>query len=65
MRSEYLRSVLRQEVSFFDTQAGTSVTFDVVSTISSDAHSIQDVIADKVYLLKLNNRVNYASVIDF
>ncbi|RZC92416.1 hypothetical protein C5167_004250 [Papaver somniferum] len=48
MRSEYLRSVLRQEVSFFDTQAGTSVTFDVVSTISSDAHSIQDVIADKI-----------------
>ncbi|KAI3995901.1 hypothetical protein MKX01_017098 [Papaver californicum] len=48
MRSEYLKSVLRQEVSFFDTQAGTSITFDVVSTISSDAHSIQDVIADKI-----------------
>ncbi|KAI3981753.1 hypothetical protein MKX01_027738 [Papaver californicum] len=48
MRSEYLKSVLRQEVSFFDTQAGTSITFDVVSTISSDAHAIQDVIADKI-----------------
>ncbi|OVA20542.1 ABC transporter [Macleaya cordata] len=48
MRNEYLKSVLRQDVGFFDTQAGTSITFDVVSTISSDAHSIQDVIADKI-----------------
>lgn len=46
---EYLKSVLRQEVSFFDKQDGSSSTsFQVVSTISADAHSIQDAIAEKV-----------------
>ncbi|CAM8944333.1 unnamed protein product [Rhodiola kirilowii] len=49
MRMKYLRSVLRQEVAFFDTQAAeTSVTYDVVSTISSDAISIQVVIGEKI-----------------
>ncbi|KAA8533236.1 hypothetical protein F0562_033231 [Nyssa sinensis] len=48
MRMEYLKSVLRQEVGFFDNQAASSTTFQVVSTISSDAHSIQDVIAEKI-----------------
>ncbi|KAK6930921.1 ABC transporter type 1, transmembrane domain [Dillenia turbinata] len=47
MTVEYLKSVLRQEVGFFDTQAGSS-TFHVVSTISSDALLIQDVIAEKI-----------------
>ncbi|KAK6922316.1 ABC transporter-like, ATP-binding domain [Dillenia turbinata] len=47
MRMEYLKSVLRQEVGFFDSQAGSS-TFQVVSTISSDALLIQDVIAEKI-----------------
>ncbi|XP_074326257.1 putative multidrug resistance protein [Apium graveolens] len=48
MRVEYLRSVLRQEVSFFDEQAGSSTTFDVISSISADAYAIQNVIAEKV-----------------
>ncbi|CAK9176016.1 unnamed protein product [Ilex paraguariensis] len=48
MRMEYLKSVLRQEVGFFDNQAASSTTFRVVSTISSDAHLIQDVIAEKI-----------------
>ncbi|XP_004239490.2 ABC transporter B family member 15 [Solanum lycopersicum] len=49
IRMEYLKSVLRQEVSFFDKQDGSSSTsFQVVSTISADAHSIQDAIAEKI-----------------
>ncbi|KAF6176961.1 hypothetical protein GIB67_027761 [Kingdonia uniflora] len=48
MRSQYLKAVLRQDVGFFDTQSGTSTTFQVVSSISSDAHSIQDVLAEKI-----------------
>ncbi|KAF8399819.1 hypothetical protein HHK36_015691 [Tetracentron sinense] len=48
MRMEYLKSVLRQDVGFFDTQAASSTTFQVVSTISSDAHTIQDVLGDKI-----------------
>ncbi|KAI3467623.1 hypothetical protein Pfo_024286 [Paulownia fortunei] len=48
IRMEYLRSVLRQEVSFFDNQGASSTTFKVVSSISADAHSIQDVIAEKI-----------------
>ncbi|XP_050216612.1 putative multidrug resistance protein [Mercurialis annua] len=49
MRTEYLKSVLRQEVGFFDTQeAGTSTTYQVVSTISNDANAIQVAICDKI-----------------
>lgn len=45
---EYLKSVLRQEVSFFDTQTG-STTHEVVSLISSDASSIQVALCEKVW----------------
>ncbi|KAK9268557.1 hypothetical protein L1049_000311 [Liquidambar formosana] len=49
MRMKYLKSVLRQEVSFFDTQAAdTSVTYQVVSTISSDANSILVAMGEKI-----------------
>ncbi|GMP82567.1 hypothetical protein CsSME_00036812 [Camellia sinensis var. sinensis] len=53
MRMEYLKSVLRQEVGFFDNQtssssSSSSSTFQVVSTISSDAHLIHDLIAEKM-----------------
>lgn len=51
MRMEYLRSVLRQEVGFFDNKDASSTTFNVVSTMSMDAHLIQDVVAEKVLLL--------------
>jgi len=51
MRMEYLKSVLRQEVGFFDTQtAGSSTTYQVVSLISSDANTIQVVLCEKVFL---------------
>ncbi|CAI9093062.1 OLC1v1028468C1 [Oldenlandia corymbosa var. corymbosa] len=49
IRTEYLKSILRQEVGFFDNQdASSSTTFQIVSSISADAHTIQDVIADKI-----------------
>jgi len=48
MRIEYLKSVLRQEVGFFDKQTDSSTTFKVIATITSDAQTIQDTIADKV-----------------
>lgn len=51
IRTEYLKSVLRQEVGFFDGQDASSSTFKVVSSISADAHSIQGVIAEKVLFL--------------
>ena len=49
MRSEYLKSVLRQEVGFFDTQtAGSSTTYQVVSILSSDANAVQVALCEKV-----------------
>ncbi|KAJ1376518.1 P-loop containing nucleoside triphosphate hydrolase [Sesbania bispinosa] len=48
MRTEYLKSVLRHEVGFFDKQTDSSTTFQVISTITSDAQTIQDTMADKV-----------------
>jgi ATP-binding cassette subfamily B (MDR/TAP) protein 1 len=46
---EYLKAVLRQEVGYFDNNAASSTSFQVVSTISSDAHIIQDTIVEKVF----------------
>ncbi|KAJ9554610.1 hypothetical protein OSB04_018655 [Centaurea solstitialis] len=48
LRMEYLKSVLRQEVGFFDTQVGSSTNFEVISAISGDAQLIQDVMAEKI-----------------
>ncbi|KAH9772916.1 ABC transporter B family member 15 [Citrus sinensis] len=45
---ECLKSVLRQEVGFFDNQTSSSSTFQVVTNITSDAHSIQDAVAEKI-----------------
>ncbi|KAK6934388.1 ABC transporter-like, ATP-binding domain [Dillenia turbinata] len=49
MRIEYLKSILKQDVGFFDTQAAnTSTSYQVVSSITSDVNSIQVVIGEKV-----------------
>ncbi|XP_073158021.1 putative multidrug resistance protein [Henckelia pumila] len=49
MRLEYLKSVLKQEVGFFDTQAAdSSNTYQVVTTISSDSNTIQVTIGEKI-----------------
>ncbi|XP_051133578.1 putative multidrug resistance protein [Andrographis paniculata] len=49
MRLEYLKSVLKQEVGFFDSQeADSSITFQVISTVSSDSNTIQVTIGEKI-----------------
>ncbi|KAL7103501.1 hypothetical protein ACP275_08G183300 [Erythranthe tilingii] len=49
MRLEYLKSVLKQEVGFFDSQtADSSTTYQIVSTISSDSSTIQVTIGEKI-----------------
>lgn len=48
MRKLYLKSILRQDVGFFDTNATASMTHEVVTSLSSDAHVIQDVLSEKV-----------------
>ena len=53
MRRLYLEAVLRQKVEFFDAPAAPSssqaaTTFRVISTISDDADTIQDFLAEKV-----------------
>lgn len=49
MRMKYLNSVLKQEVSFFDTQtAGSSTTFQVISIISSDTSAVQVALCEKI-----------------
>lgn len=52
MRMEYLKSVFRQDVVFFDTHsAGASTTSQVVTLLSSDANSIQVALCEKVGFL--------------
>jgi ABC-type multidrug transport system fused ATPase/permease subunit len=45
MRREYLKSVLRQEIGFFDTEVSTG---EVMQSISSDVAQIQEVMGEKV-----------------
>ncbi|KAK9057029.1 hypothetical protein SSX86_024395 [Deinandra increscens subsp. villosa] len=49
IRLEYLKSVLKQDVSFFDTQdASSSTTYEVVTTITADSNAIQVTIGEKI-----------------
>ncbi|XP_024965597.1 putative multidrug resistance protein isoform X1 [Cynara cardunculus var. scolymus] len=50
MRLHYLKSVLKQDVAFFDTQqpAASSTTYQVVSTITADSNAIQVTIGEKI-----------------
>lgn len=45
IRTHYLRAVLRQDISFFDTDISTS---DIMHGISSDVAQIQEVMGEKV-----------------
>ncbi|KAA8540221.1 hypothetical protein F0562_024216 [Nyssa sinensis] len=45
IRTEYLRAVLRQDISFFDTQISTG---DIMHGISSDVAQIQEVMGEKM-----------------
>lgn len=45
IRSEYLRAVLRQDITFFDTDINTG---DIMHGIASDVAQIQEVMGEKV-----------------
>ncbi|KAL6629034.1 hypothetical protein ACP70R_028799 [Stipagrostis hirtigluma subsp. patula] len=46
MRARYLRAVLRQDVEYFDLNAGS--TSEVVTSVSNDSLVVQDVLSEKV-----------------
>ncbi|KAF8399821.1 hypothetical protein HHK36_015693 [Tetracentron sinense] len=48
LRRKYLRAVLRQDASFLDTRQGTSTTYQVVSSISTDTLTIQGILSEKI-----------------
>ncbi|XP_027152628.1 putative multidrug resistance protein [Coffea eugenioides] len=48
LRTRYLQAVLRQDVGFFDKVDGTSMTSQVVLSISTDTLTIQGVISEKI-----------------
>ncbi|KAF7809481.1 ABC transporter B family member 2 [Senna tora] len=47
MRMAYLRSMLNQDISLFDTEASTG---QVISAITSDIIVVQDALSEKVYI---------------
>lgn len=49
MRMAYLRSMLNQDISLFDTEASTG---EVISAITSDIIVVQDAISEKVIIIK-------------
>lgn len=52
IRREYLQAVLRQDISFFDTETSAG---DIMHGISSDVAQIQEVMGEKVcYFASLN-----------
>lgn len=59
MRMQYLKSVLSQDVTFFDTKTSTG---EIISSISTDIVVIQDAISDKVYILNLQMRMSLYSL---
>ncbi|KAF8691347.1 hypothetical protein HU200_040478 [Digitaria exilis] len=47
MRSRYLRAVLRQDVEYFDLNAG-STTSEVIASVSNDSLAVQDALSEKI-----------------
>ncbi|CAI9097355.1 OLC1v1033757C1 [Oldenlandia corymbosa var. corymbosa] len=48
LRTKYLEAVLRQDVGFFEIVQETSITSQVVSSISTDSLTIQGVLSEKI-----------------
>ncbi|CAL4961640.1 unnamed protein product [Urochloa decumbens] len=55
IRYLYLQAILRQEVSFFDSQEAT--TSEIINSISKDASLIQEVLSEKVPLFLMHSTV--------
>lgn len=51
MRMAYLRAMLSQDISLFDTEASTG---EVISAITSDIIVVQDALSEKVRLSYVN-----------
>ena len=56
IRTEYLRAVLRQDISFFDTEINTG---DIMHGIASDVAQIQEVMGEKVNSYFSNSATNH------
>lgn len=52
MRMAYLRSMLNQDISLFDTEASTG---EVISAISSEILVVQDALSEKVSIMVSTN----------
>ncbi|XP_073110149.1 putative multidrug resistance protein [Elaeis guineensis] len=63
MRRRYLEAVLRQDVSFFDSNTSTTATYQVVSSISSDADTIHDVLSEKIPNILSNVTAFFSTII--
>lgn len=50
MRARYLKAVLRQDVGYFDLHVTS--TAEVITSVSNDSLVIQDVLSEKVNVLK-------------
>jgi len=50
MRMAYLRSMMNQDITLFDTQASTG---EVISSITTDIIVVQDALSEKVYIFLL------------
>ncbi|CAL5059836.1 unnamed protein product [Urochloa decumbens] len=55
MRRRYLRAVLRQDVEYFDLNAGT--TSEAIASVSSDSLAVQDALAEKLPNFVMNSAV--------
>lgn len=51
LKRYYMRALLRQDASFFDTRNSNSSTHQVVTSISTSTHTIQDALSEKVFLI--------------
>lgn len=59
MRMTYLRSMLNQDISLFDTEASTG---EVIAAITSNIIIVQDAISEKVCMIYLLGPKIFASI---
>lgn len=60
MRMAYLRSMLNQDISLFDTEASTG---EVIAAITSNIIIVQDAISEKVSMIYLSGPKIFASIL--
>ena len=62
MRMAYLRSMLNQDITLFDTEASTG---EVISAISSEILVVQDALSEKVPLVILINALIFLCLMHY